>query len=89
MGPMLRRSYHETTAEFVTINTKGVPENRTVEISIGDPGESYIYVDPEVGHALKLGVVQQIGPGVTRGLNDEMFPLVFNHRSRHFTHSEI
>lgn len=80
------RSYHNAIAKFTTIDPKGVPVSYKIGIKIGEPNESYVYVEPEVGNAIKSAIIRQLGSD--RSDYRETLPLQFNHNSRHFSHSK-
>jgi hypothetical protein len=78
------RLYHNAVAKITTIDSKGTPVSHDTSIMIGNPGESYIYVEPEVGEAMRRAVASQLRSGGAK--HCETLPLQFNHRSLHFTH---
>ncbi|ROT36756.1 hypothetical protein SODALDRAFT_334952, partial [Sodiomyces alkalinus F11] len=79
------RSFHQAKARFTTIDPRGLPVSYETDIKVGEPHEAYVYVDPEIGNAIKSSAMQQNRIGVTQDL--EKLPLDFNHKSRHFTYS--
>ncbi|KAF5570478.1 DOC family protein [Fusarium pseudoanthophilum] len=81
------RSYHNAVAKFTTIDSKGMPITYDTGIMIGDPGESYIYVEPDIGKAIKRAVVSQSEP--SSDPQSETLSLKFNHRSLCFTHQYL
>ncbi|KAH8729180.1 hypothetical protein BGZ61DRAFT_345716 [Ilyonectria robusta] len=81
------RSYHNAIAKFTTIDPKGVPVSYKIGIKIGEPNESYVYVEPEVGNAIKSAIIRQLGSD--RSDYRETLPLQFNHNSRHFSHKSV
>lgn len=80
------RSYHSAMAKFTTIDPNGLPISYETGIMVGEPQESYVYIEPEVGNAIKSAVMRQLGSVVT-GHSDTL-PLQFNHDSRHFNYSK-
>ncbi|KPM46105.1 hypothetical protein AK830_g424 [Neonectria ditissima] len=78
------RSYHGAIAKFTTIDPHGKPTSYETGIMVGEPNESYVYVEPEVGNAIRSAVIRQLGSGATDQL--QTLPLQFNHNSRHFAH---
>ncbi|KAH7168008.1 hypothetical protein DER46DRAFT_305427 [Fusarium sp. MPI-SDFR-AT-0072] len=55
------RLYDNAVAKFTTIDSKGIPVSRDTSIMIGDPGESYIHVEPDIGKAFRGAAVSQLG----------------------------
>jgi hypothetical protein len=53
---------------------------------IGEPDENFIYIEPEVGKAIRSAIVHQLGSGALN--HSETLPLQFNHNSKHFAYSE-
>ncbi|KAI5457666.1 hypothetical protein BGZ63DRAFT_416786 [Mariannaea sp. PMI_226] len=81
------RSYHSVIAKFTTIDPKGIPVSYETGIMIGEPNESYIYIEPEVGDAVRSGIIRQLGSGVIGNL--KTLPLQFYHDSRYFAHKSV
>ncbi|KAL2753227.1 hypothetical protein ACRALDRAFT_2043685 [Sodiomyces alcalophilus JCM 7366] len=81
------RSFHEAKARFTTIDPKGLPVSYETEIRVGEPHEAFVYVEPEIGNAIKSSIIQQTGMDLTRDL--ERLPLEFNHKSYHFTYKTL
>lgn len=52
---------------------------------VGEPGESYIYIEPEVGNAIRVAIAQ-LGSNVSN--HSETLSLQFHHDSKHFSHSQ-
>lgn len=80
------RSFHSAIARFTTIDPNGIPVSRETEIRVGEPDQSYVYVSPEVGNAIKSAILRQLGSGVA--CYPDRLPLQFNHNSHHFAHSK-
>ena len=83
------RCYHDAIAKFTTFDSNGKPASVETGIKIGYPDESYVYVKPEIGNAIRSAVDLQIGSSgcVTRKAGFETIPLQFNHDSLHFSHA--
>ncbi|KFG80034.1 hypothetical protein MANI_029224 [Metarhizium anisopliae] len=81
------RSYHTAIAKFTTIDPKGAPVSYNTGIMIGEPEESYVYVEPEIGNAIQLAIVRQLGPNATSHF--QTLPLQFHHDSHHFAHESV
>jgi hypothetical protein len=80
------RLYHSAVAKFTTVDPKGMPISRDTGIMIGGPDENFIYIEPEVGNAIRSAVVHQLGSDV---LSDpKTLSLQFNHKSKNFTYSK-
>ena len=82
------RSYrylHSATGKFTTINPKGTPTTREIELWVGDPGDSFVMFRPEIGRAFATGIMMQDGCSVAG--DPDLYPLVFHHATRHFSHS--
>lgn len=87
VGPNFRfRRYHSAIAKFTTIDSKGTSVSCDTGIMVGEPGESYVYIEPEVGKAIKSAVTHQLG-SVVAG-HPKTLPLQFYHGSNHFAHGE-
>lgn len=81
----LSHSYYSATAKFTDIDPKGAPVSYDTGIMVGEPHQSYIYVEPEVGNAIRSSIIRQLGSGVSS--SSATLPLQFNHKSRAFAHS--
>ncbi|KAJ0131098.1 hypothetical protein HZ326_25803 [Fusarium oxysporum f. sp. albedinis] len=76
------RLYHNAVAKFTNIDKKGMPVSYDTGIMIGEPGESYICIEPDIGKAFRRAVVSQLG---SDGAHQVVtLPLRFDHRSLHF-----
>ncbi|KAH7262579.1 hypothetical protein BKA59DRAFT_540156 [Fusarium tricinctum] len=78
------RPYHSATARFTTIDPRGMPLSCDTRIMIGEPDENFIYVEPEVGNAIRSAIVHQLGSSVLT--NSGTFSLQFHHDSKHFAY---
>ncbi|KAI1127118.1 hypothetical protein F5Y10DRAFT_243460 [Nemania abortiva] len=81
------RSFHGAKARVTTLDRKGLPISYEAGIRVGEPHQAYIYVDPEVGNAIKSSIVQQIRKGQTENL--DRLSLDFNHKSNRFAHKTL
>lgn len=80
------RSYHNAIAKFTKLDAKGMPVSYDIGILVGEPEDSYVYVEPKVGNAIKSAIVQQLWPDMT--IEPETLALQFHHASQHFAHSK-
>ncbi|SCO84608.1 uncharacterized protein FRV6_08735 [Fusarium oxysporum] len=81
------RLYHNAVAKFTNIDKKGMPVSYDTGIMIGEPGESYICIEPDIGKAFRRAVVSQLG---SDGAHQVVtLPLRFDHRSLHFIHQSF
>ncbi|RDA94206.1 hypothetical protein CP533_0628 [Ophiocordyceps camponoti-saundersi (nom. inval.)] len=88
MVPQLRRAFHDAKAEFVTIGETGSLTTQKMDIFIGDPHQTYIIFDKDIGFTMKSAIASQ--PGVAPFFPDpEKVPLTFFHASRHFAHGML
>jgi hypothetical protein len=78
------RSYHSAIAKFTTIDANGQAIGSETGIMVGGPKEGYIYVEPEVGNAIKSAIIRQLGWDAA---DIKTLPLQFHHDSLHFAHS--
>ena len=79
------RALHVATGRFTALSAQGAPATREVEVWLGDPGESYVMFDPEISQYFQTGIIQQGGCSLTK--DPELYPLIFHHSTRHFSHS--
>lgn len=70
------RLYHSAIAKFTTVGPGGIPVSHDTGGMIREPNENYVYIDPEVGNAIKSALVHQLGSGVTG--HNETLALQFN-----------
>lgn len=85
--PNLHRFHHSATGRFITINSHGTPVTRPIEVWLGDQGNAYVMLDPEISQAFQTGIMLQDGCSLSQ--DQELFPLTFNHETRHFSHSRF
>ncbi|GAB0138173.1 hypothetical protein EsDP_00006417 [Epichloe bromicola] len=81
------RLYHTATAKFTTIDAKGIPISYNTGIMVGEPEESYVYVEPEVGNAIESAIFHQLKSGAPS--HPKTLPLQFHHDSHHFAHKSF
>ncbi|KAF5538333.1 hypothetical protein FMEXI_9430 [Fusarium mexicanum] len=81
------RLYHNAVAKFTTIDSKGMPVSYDTGIMIGKPGENYIYVEPDIGKAIKRAVVSQLK--LDNETHSTTLSLLFNHRLLCLTHQSL
>lgn len=81
------RPYHSAVARFTTIDPRGMPISCDTGIMIGEPDENFIYIEPEVGKAIRSAIVHQLGSGALN--HSETLPLQFNHNSKHFAYKSL
>ncbi|TQW00833.1 hypothetical protein IF1G_00764 [Cordyceps javanica] len=74
----LWRPFHSAKADFTTVDGKGALTTKQIDISIGDPGQSYIIFDKDTGAQMKVAAGQQAGS------DPERVSLQFFHESRYF-----
>lgn len=83
----LHRFHHSATGRFITINPHGTPVTRPIEVWLGDQTNAYVMLDPEISQAFQAGIMLQDGCSLSQ--DQELFPLTFNHETRHFSHSRF
>ena len=89
------RLYHSATARVTTVNPNGSLFTRDTEVKIGDSGEAYVYVTPEICDAIRSAVsnsehAESSASVVSVVSGPSELPtnrLEFHHQRRHFTHS--
>ncbi|KAI1194712.1 hypothetical protein F5X97DRAFT_266756 [Nemania serpens] len=81
------RSFHGAKARITTLDQRGLPISYETEIRVGEPHQAYIYVDPEVGNAIKSSIIQQIRKGQTQ--NPDKLSLDFDHKSNDFAYKNL
>ncbi|KAI1054427.1 hypothetical protein LB506_010623 [Fusarium annulatum] len=70
------RLFHSAVGTFSNVDSKDC-----------NAGESYIYIEPRVGHEIAFAIVRSTAPNL---LHDyETIPLQFNHESFHFSHQNL
>ncbi|KAF4473190.1 hypothetical protein FAGAP_13385 [Fusarium agapanthi] len=81
------RAYHSAVARFTTLDLRGMPVSCDTGIMIGEPDETFIYIEPEVGNAIRSTIVHQLGSGALN--HPETLSLQFNHKSKHFAYRSL
>ncbi|KAG5919832.1 hypothetical protein E4U61_000531 [Claviceps capensis] len=67
-----------------------MPVSRDTGITIDEPDESFLYIEPEVGNTFKSAIIQQIGSGASkRSEVCETLPLQFNNDSKDFSYKSL
>lgn len=79
----LARQFHEATADFLNYDTRGNLITEKIPIIIGDPGQTYIMVYPEVGNAIRAAA-DQSRISTPAGIVGDICKLTFFHDSQHF-----
>ena len=82
-----RRAFHDAKADFIFYGSRGSLTTRKLDIFIGDPHETYIIFDKDVGFALKSAIAKQAGVPLPSDL--EKLPLSFFHDSLHFANGNV
>ncbi|KAL2819486.1 hypothetical protein BJX63DRAFT_382176 [Aspergillus granulosus] len=75
------RYLHRVTANFINYDARGNLVPRKVPAVIGNPGESYVLIEPGVGHALHAAS-PRTPPSAARA--EDRCQLTFFHDSQHF-----
>jgi hypothetical protein len=74
------RYFHRVTAEFLNYDAQGKPVSTKVPAIIGNPGETYVLIYPEIGRALRAGSPRYASASGV----EERCKLTFFHDSQHF-----
>ena len=64
-----------------------MPVARPIEAWLGDQGNAYVMLDPEISQASQTGIMLQDGCSLSQ--DQELFLLIFNHETRHFSYSRF
>ncbi|PGH01823.1 hypothetical protein GX51_05003 [Blastomyces parvus] len=79
------RHCHHATAQFIRQAPSGKIEKSQVRIQIGDPGNTYVLIPPEVGYAIQAA--RLLGHDLTSpGQARDRLKLTFYHDTQHFAH---
>ena len=81
------RAFHVATAEFVNHGVNGELITRKVSIRIGDPGEFYVLVTPDVGRALQRK--DSLSENFTPSKESAKSAMRFFHDTQHFAHDKF
>lgn len=75
------RYFHRVTTNFINHDARGKIVARKVPVIIGDPGETYVLIDPGVGNALRAA-----SPFTSTSVAsaEDRCKLTFFHDSQHF-----
>ncbi|KAL4937076.1 hypothetical protein BDV06DRAFT_232810 [Aspergillus oleicola] len=84
--PAPSRYFHRITTDFVHQNETGELVSRKVGCVIGNPGESYLLIEPEVGSALRAACLTAPGSAASAPATKDQqnCQLTFFHESLHF-----
>ena len=77
----IARCFHRLTTDFITHDARGNLVTRKVPIIIGNLGEAYVLIDPEVGTALCAASPTASASAASA---DDRCKLTFFHDSQHF-----
>ena len=81
------RALHTVTADFINHGPDGALVTNKVSIEIGDPGEAYVMIPPEVGRAFQAGSLLTNGSAPTNG--SAKCALNFFHDTQQSAHSTL
>ena len=81
------RAFHDTTADFVKRGVTGEVVTSKVPISIGDPGEAFVLIPPEVGRAFDIDNALDDSLAVAKG--SVRSALSFFHDTQLFAHGRL
>jgi len=79
------RAHHSATGKFITISPHATPVAREIEVWLGDLGNAYVMLGPEISQNFQTATMLQGGCSLAQ--DQELFPLTFHHGTRHFSHS--
>lgn len=79
------RTHYSATGRFITISPHGTPVAREIEIWLGDPGNAYVMLDPEISQAFQTETILQGSCSLAQ--DQQLFLLDFRHDTLHFSHS--
>ena len=75
------RYFHRVTTDFIAHDVKGNLVTRKVPVIIGDPGETYVLIEPGVGSALRAASPSTSASAASA---EDRCKLTFFHDSQHF-----
>ncbi|KAF1962574.1 hypothetical protein CC80DRAFT_400630 [Byssothecium circinans] len=78
------RAFHNATAQFTNLGPEGAPVTKEISIRVGDPGEAYVCIPPEVGYALRAASRLSNSSSAPPKRSDR-FPLSYFHDTQHFS----
>ncbi|KAJ5731811.1 uncharacterized protein N7483_006319 [Penicillium malachiteum] len=80
-GPRFARYFHLITTNFIDFDSRGNLASRKVSMIVGNPGETYVLIDPEVGTTIRAAspFASHSAAGAERSCK-----LTFFHDSQHF-----
>ena len=80
------RYFHRVTTDFISHDMRGNLVARKVPIIIGNPGETYVLIDPAVGSALHAA--SPVASASATSIEDRC-KLTFFHDSKHFGFGKV
>lgn len=75
------RLLHHVITDFITYNARGNLVTRKVPVIVGDPGETYVLIEQEVGSALRAATPFMSASAASA---EYRCKLTFSHDSQHF-----
>ncbi|KAJ5232069.1 hypothetical protein N7468_005025 [Penicillium chermesinum] len=75
------RYFHRVTTDFIAHDVRGTLVTRKVPIIVGDPGETYVLIEPGVGNALRAASPFTSASAASA---EDRCKLTFFHDSQHF-----
>lgn len=82
VGPTARY-FHRVTTDFVAHDVRGNLVTRKVSVIVGDPGETYVLIEPGVSSALRAA---SPFASASAARAEDRCKLTFFHDSQHFGH---
>ncbi|KAJ6171735.1 hypothetical protein N7470_000802 [Penicillium chermesinum] len=80
------RYFHRVTTDFIAHDVRGTLVTRKVPIIVGDPGETYVLIEPGVGNALRAASPFTSASAASA---EDRCKLTFFHDSQHFGFGKI
>lgn len=80
------RYFHRVTTDFVAHDVRGNLVTKKVLVIVGNPGETYVLIEPGVGNAFRAAALHTASPSVSASAAcaDDRCKLTFFHDSQHF-----
>lgn len=75
------RCFHRVTTDFIVHDARGTLVTRKVPIIVGDPGETYVLIEPGVGRALRAASPFTSASAASA---EDRCKLIFFHDSQYF-----
>ncbi|KAJ5724391.1 hypothetical protein N7493_006119 [Penicillium malachiteum] len=82
-SPRFMRYFHRVTAKFIDYDSSRNLVPKKVPIIVGNPGETYVLIDPGVGTAIRAVSLSNFASPSADGAGDRC-QLTFFHDSQHF-----